>query len=151
MKYQKKQKTFSPRKFRSGLEKEIASQLCQQRIKFEYETLTVKYSKPTSKYTPDFILPNGIIIEAKGQFVSSDRSKHKLIAQQHPDLDIRFVFSNSRTRIGKKSKTTYAMWCDRFGFNFSDVSIPAAWIREPKQKKRIKAIRRCLDDRKKKD
>ena len=66
----------------------------------------------------DFILPNGIIIEAKGQFVSSDRSKHKLIKEQHPDLDIRFVFSNSRTRIGKKSKTTYAMWCDRFGFNF---------------------------------
>ena len=123
MKYQKKQKTFSPRKFRSGLEKEIASQLCQQRIKFEYETLTVKYSKPTSKYTPDFILPNGIIIEAKGQFVSSDRSKHKLIKEQHPDLDIRFVLATQEQESERKAKQL--MPCgDRFGFNFSDVSIP---------------------------
>ena len=151
MKNQTNLTIFNPVKFRSGLEKAIASQLCKQKINFEYETLTVKYSKPTSKYTPDFILQNGIIIEAKGQFVSSDRSKHKLISQQHPDLDIRFVFSNSKTRIGKKSKTTYAMWCKRFGFCYSDISIPPEWIREPKQQQRIQAIRRCINDRKKKD
>lgn len=120
-------------------------QLCKAKVKFDYETLTVKYSKPSSKYTPDFILKNGIIIEAKGQFVSSDRAKHKLIKEQHPDLDIRFVFSNSKSRIGKRSSTTYAMWCKRFGFLFSDISIPQEWIDETKQPQRLRAIRSCLN------
>lgn len=138
-----KKKTFRKSNFRSGLEEKIANELKMENIKYKYETLTVKYSKPVSRYTPDFILPNGIIVEAKGQFLSSDRSKHKLIKQQHPHLDIRFVFSNSKTRIGKKSTTSYAMWCNRFGFQYSDLSIPRAWLTEKKQQERIKAIRNC--------
>ena len=27
-------------------------------------------------YTPDFVLPNGVIIETKGRFVAADRRKH---------------------------------------------------------------------------
>ena len=70
-------------------------------MEFAYEPPGwVLYHKPTSKYKPDFVLPNGIIIETKGQFLSSDRTKHKLIAKQNPLLDIRFVFSNPNTKIG---------------------------------------------------
>jgi hypothetical protein len=52
-----------------------------------------------------------------------------LIKQQHPELDIRFVFSNSRSRISKQSKTTYADWCEKNGFMFADKSIPKEWLK----------------------
>ena len=104
----------------------------------EFEAAKIEYLKParTAKYTPDFLLPNGIIIESKGRFVTADRQKHLLIQKQHPDLDIRFVFSNSRSRISKQSKTTYAMWCEKHGFLYADKLIPEEWLDAPKTKGR---------------
>ena len=81
-------------------------------------------------YTPDFKLPNKIIIESKGRFVSEDRKKHLLVKQQRPDLDIRFVFSNSKAKISKGSKTSYADWCIKHGFLYADKLIPEEWINE---------------------
>ena len=76
---------------------------------------------------------NGIIIETKGVFDVDDRKKHLLIQKQYPKLDIRFVFSSSKTRIYKGSKTTYADWCDKYGFKFADKWIPDKWLRESKR------------------
>ena len=120
--------------FRSGLEKKIQEQLNGQRVDYTYEELTLNYVKPSreSKYTPDFVLPNGIIIESKGRFVTADRQKHLLIKEQHPRLDIRFVFSNPKGRISKQSKTTYGMWCEKHGFQYTKLLIPQKWIDEPK-------------------
>lgn len=119
--------------FRSGLEERIAQELLEQGVPFEYETQTIEYTKPAkkAKYTPDFILGNGIIIETKGRFLTADRQKHLLIKAQHPDIDIRFVFSNSNSKISKKSSTTYAMWCEKNGFKYSDGFIPREWLAEP--------------------
>jgi hypothetical protein len=116
--------------FRSGLEYEVAKQLEDEGIAYEYEQTKVKYQRKPSTYLIDFELPNGIIIETKGRFTSSDRAKHLLIKQQHPELDIRFVFSNSRNKLNKKSKTTYADWCDKHGFQWADKKIPKDWINE---------------------
>lgn len=118
--------------FRSGLEEQIAAALSEMGVDYEYEQLVIKYTKPArlSKYTPDFVLPNGIVIESKGRFLTADRQKHILVKAQCPEYDIRFVFSNSRTRISKKSKTTYADWCHKNGFLFADKEIPTAWIEE---------------------
>jgi hypothetical protein len=118
--------------FRSGLEEKIASELRAKGVPFTFEQKVIDYRKPEkkAKYTPDFVLANGIIVETKGRFVTADRQKHILVQQQHPDLDIRFVFSNSRGRISKQSNTTYQMWCDRYGFKYADKSIPQAWIDE---------------------
>lgn len=118
--------------WRSGLEETIAHQLEMLRVKYKYEELKLSYTVPASKhtYTPDFELPNGIIIETKGRFVTADRKKHLLVKEQHPDLDIRFVFSNPRTKISKVSKTTYADWCDKYGFKYAAKSIPTEWINE---------------------
>jgi len=116
--------------FRSGLEYRVACQLDDLGVAYEYENLRVKYQKKPSTYTPDFELPNGIIIEAKGRFTSSDRSKHLRIKEQHPELDIRFVFSNSSNKLNKNSNTTYAGWCDRHGFLWSDKRIPKDWLEE---------------------
>jgi hypothetical protein len=116
--------------FKSGLEYNIAKQLDSLGIAVEYEQLKVKYQRKVSTYTPDFELPNGIIIEGKGRFKPEDRAKHLLIKEQHPELDIRFVFSNSNSKLNKNSKTTYASWCEKHGFLYSDKVIPESWINE---------------------
>ena len=118
--------------FRSGLEEEIAESLRTQGVSFTYEETKVTYTTPPTPhtYTPDFVLANGIIVETKGRFLPEDRKKHLLVKAQHPELDIRFVFSNSRARISKRSQTTYAKWCEKHGFLFADKAIPKAWIEE---------------------
>lgn len=128
--------------YRSGLEEAIGRQLTGAKWYFEYETLDVPFV-PTKvrTYHPDFLLPNGIIIEAKGQFDTADRQKHLLVKAQHPDLDIRFVFSNSRNRISKQSKTTYAKWCETHGFQYADKTIPRSWLTEPLNTRSSNAIR----------
>ena len=117
--------------YRSGLEDKVAKQLELQGVKVEYETTKIKYVVPESlhTYTPDFVLPNGIIVETKGRFVVADRKKHLLVQQQYPDLDIRFVFSNSKTKISKGSKTSYADWCNKNGFTFADKEVPEQWLK----------------------
>ena len=115
--------------YRSGLEDRISDQLRSLRVPFKYEEFKIKYEvNEVRTYTPDFELPNGIIIESKGRFVAADRKKHLLVKKQHPKLDIRFVFSNSRAKISKGSKTTYAMWCEKNGFQYADKLIPKEWL-----------------------
>lgn len=128
--------------FRSGLEEKVAEELRVLGINVRYEEEKISYLKPArnAKYTPDWILPNGVIVETKGRFVTEDRQKHILIKQQHPELDIRFVFSNSRSRISKGSKTTYAMWCEKNGFLYADKSIPRSWLEEPPCPARLAAL-----------
>lgn len=81
-------------------------------------------------YTPDFILPNGIIVEAKGIFDTDDRQKHLLVKKQYPHLEIRFVFSNPKTKLYKGSKTSYADWCEQHGYKYAKGYIPDAWIKD---------------------
>jgi Phage endonuclease I len=118
--------------YRSGLEVKVADQLSKLGIKAEYETLKIKYTVPEKvhTYTPDFALPNGIIIETKGKFDLADRSKHLLVKSQYPNLDIRFVFTNSKTKIRKGSPTSYGDWAARNGFLFADKLIPKEWLDE---------------------
>ncbi len=123
--------------YRSGLEEKIAAQLEAAGIPVAFEQFKLKYMVPAREatYTPDFVLRNGIIVESKGIFDVEDRKKHLLIREQHPELDIRFVFSSSRAKLYKGSKTTYAEWCEKNGLLFADKLIPVAWLRE-----RAKAI-----------
>ena len=125
-------------RYRSGLEERVARQLEELGVEFGYESFKIRYTKPAEEtyYTPDFILPNQIIVETKGQFPTADRKKHKTIKKQFGDkYDIRFVFSNPNQRIGKKSKTTYAAWCERFGFKYAKEKIPMEWIKEKNAEK----------------
>ena len=118
--------------YRSGLEEVVAANLKAINIDGEYEQHKIKYTIPESKhiYTPDFRLPNGIFVETKGRFLADDRKKHLLIKEQHPELDIRFLFQNSKAKISKASKTTYASWCEKYGFKYADKNIPESWIQE---------------------
>jgi len=121
--------------YRSGLEAKVSDQLKEAGIDFEYESFKIEYEvQEFRKYTPDFRLPNGIIIETKGRFVAADRKKHLLVQQQHPDLDIRFVFTNSKAKLNKGAKSTYADWCRKNGFFFADKWIPEEWLNETANK-----------------
>lgn len=124
--------------YRSGLEDKVAKALEDKGIDPEYEKHKIKYTVPEriATYTPDFKLPNGIFVETKGRFVVADRQKHLLIKEQQPDLDIRFVFSNSKAKISKTSKTTYAEWCEKYGFIYADKVIPEEWLNGSKPSKR---------------
>jgi hypothetical protein len=116
------------------LEERISAELDQAGVGYTYEDQVIHYEKPqkVARYTPDFVLENGIIIETKGRFLTADRQKHLLVQKQHPEFDIRFVFSSSKQRISKKSKTTYANWCEKHGFMYADHSIPEEWLKETK-------------------
>lgn len=119
--------------FRSGLEAEIANQFIKEGIDPLYEKLKLPYRvEKDCKYTPDFPVSRRIIIETKGRFLTSDRMKMLLIKKQYPHLDIRFVFTNSKARISKTSKTTYASWCIHNGFKYADKTVPPDWIKEIK-------------------
>jgi hypothetical protein len=118
--------------YRSGLEDKVARQLSDLGVEYEYEKLKISYEVHESrKYTPDFvILHNGIIVETKGRFLGADRKKHLLIKEQHPEKDIRFVFSNSKAKLSKGSPTSYADWCNKHGFFWADKLIPQEWLNE---------------------
>ena len=135
--------------YRSGLEDLVSEQLTLNKIKFLYEKVVIPYTKPARKtrYTPDFVLPhNGIIVETKGRFVTADRQKMIQVKEQHPDLDIRLVFSNPNQKISKKSSTTYAMWCDKQGFPYAKQLIPEAWLKEKPTHIRMKALKEFMKD-----
>lgn len=131
--------------FRSGLEELNADLLQRLGVPFDYEAYKLSYVKKPATYLTDFILPNGIIVETKGHFVSEDRTKHVLIKAQHPGLDLRFVFSNPRTKIGKKSETTYGRWCELKGFAYATKTIPLVWILEPPEPARVAAAMKAFD------
>ncbi len=131
--------------FRSKLEHTVEQQLSKYGVNYEYEPADKKISYVVPalghKYLPDFIIhrPDGtlIYIEAKGIWDYSDRYKHILIREQHPELDIRFVFQRAGQRIRKGSKTTYRDICNGDGrgifkgitWEFGDAGrVPEKWF-----------------------
>ena len=117
--------------YRSGLEHKLSEYLDSLKHKYTYESIKIEWEDLTYRtYTPDFILSNGIIVETKGRFVTADRKKHLCIQKQHPSLDIRFVFTNSRNKLSKGAKSTYGQWCIKHGFRYYDRIIPEDWLKE---------------------
>lgn len=139
----KRMKKSKRAKYRSGLERKVATVLTRKKVDFKYEGMKIPYRLISDRtYNPDFPLYSKsgklIIVEVKGIWDAADRKKHLLIKQQHPELDIRFVFSNSKTKIAKGSQTTYAMICNGEGrgeykgvtWKFADKKIPQEWLDE---------------------
>jgi len=117
--------------YRSGLEHKLSEYLDSLKHEYDYESIKIEWEDLTYRtYTPDFILSNGIIVETKGRFITADRKKHLCIQKQHPALDIRFVFTNSRNKLSKGAKSTYGQWCIKHGFRYYDRIIPEDWLKE---------------------
>lgn len=122
--------------YRSGLETKINKQLTENSKFYGYETEKISYIQPEKKrtYTPDFILKKKsggkMYIETKGRWTLEDRQKHELLHKQYSDIDIRYVFSNPNAKINKKSNTTYADVCEKFGWKYAKKEIPKEWLDE---------------------
>ena len=128
--------------YRSGLEHKISMALDTIKYKYDYESIKIEWEDLAYRtYTPDFILNNGVIIETKGRFLTTDRRKHLCIKKQHPKLDIRFVFTNSRSKLSKGAKSTYAEWCIKHGFRYYDRIIPEDWLKEKGKNKHLNFIK----------
>jgi hypothetical protein len=114
--------------FRSGLEERVADLMCELGVTYEYESTKVPYVIQHI-YTPDFLLPNGIYLECKGYWDSEDRRKIKNVKEQHPEIDLRMVFQAPYNTISKKSKTTYAKYCEKLEIPWTSfTNIPISWF-----------------------
>ena len=122
--------------YRSGLELSMAEQLDQEGVYWKYEAYRFPYEPKIQHYTPDFSIggreqdAKEIHIETKGRFLAKDRTKHLLIQEQFPCMDIRFVFTNPNQKLYKGSRTTYGEWCEKHGFKYAKKSIPREWFNE---------------------
>jgi len=115
-------------KFRSKLEKNLADLMTELGVSYEYESTQIAYTI-SHNYCPDFVLPNHVILEAKGYWSPADRRKLLAVKRDNPDLDLRMVFQAPFNTISKKSKTTYAQYCERHGIPWSSyVNIPLDWL-----------------------
>ena len=116
-------------KYRSGLEEQVADLLSGLGIDYDYESTKIAY-QIQHIYTPDFVLTNKhVVLECKGYWDSEDRRKIKNVCEQNPDMDIRMVFQSPFNTITKKSKTTYAQWCDRNKIPWCAFhEIPIEWL-----------------------
>lgn len=113
--------------YKSGFERTIAANLAMRGVEFSYEELRLPYTLQ-GEYRPDFVIKSsGIIVEAKG-FLDRD-SKRKMIAvkQQHPELDIRFLFQQADKKM-QGSKKTHGEWATRNGFKYAEGEIPDDWL-----------------------
>ena len=121
----KKKKTS---KFRSILEENIAALLDGLGVFYGYESEKLDYTIEHT-YTPDFVLPNYTYIEAKGYWSAADRRKILNVKKANPEVDLRMVFQSPYNKINKKSKTTYAMWCEKHDIPWSSYhNIPLEWL-----------------------
>jgi len=96
-----------------------------------YEKDKIKYTVEHT-YNPDWTVSPGVYIEAKGRFTAADRAKHLHIKKQHPDVKVYFVFEAPYNTLSKRSKTTYADWCEKHGYEWTTVNqgIPEHWLQQ---------------------
>lgn len=138
----KSKKPSKPKKVRSGLEARVRADLDERNLEYGYETIRFKYIKQMCKncghpvqkgtYMPDFILPRPdgrtLIVECKGYFDSSARTKMERVFRDNPTEDIRFLFQRDNP-IRKGSSTKYSDWCDKRGYKyFIGETIPDEWL-----------------------
>lgn len=114
--------------FRSKFEAGVAASLTKRGLSFHYEGQALPY-KIEAVYTPDFILPSGVIVETKGHFPPEDRRKMLAVKAQYPQLDIRLCFQNADVKLSRAPRAlTYWQWAERHGFLWCEGHIPTTWF-----------------------
>ena len=115
-------------KFRSKLEEKVAALLEGLGVSYEYESEKLSYTIEHN-YTPDFVLPNYTYLETKGYWDAADRRKILSVKKANPEIDLRMIFQSPYNTISKKSKTTYAKWCEKHDIPWTSYhNIPLEWL-----------------------
>ena len=96
----------APIKFRSKLEERVATLLTTLGVSYEYETEKLSYTIEHT-YTPDFVLPNYVYLEAKGYWSPDDRRKILAVKRDNPAIDLRMVFQSPYNKISKKRQCPF--------------------------------------------
>jgi len=136
--------SFRGDELRSKFELKLAEALHSAGIKYHYERYQYEYyTKVTNGvcddcagtcvykrqwYTPDFFLPSGIVVEAKGHFTASNRTTLKAVRDAHDSLDLRLVFM-ADNKINRNSGVKYSDWCEQHGFQYAFKTIPEEWYK----------------------
>lgn len=138
----------SPRsKYKSDFEHRIAISLANRGVPIRYEEEQLSYEKGVYRgvcndcgskdvvsvrsYTPDWTLPNGILVESKGKFTPQNRSLMLDVIKSNPDRDIRMVFQADNW-LTRKKKTKYSDWCKQHDIKCAVGDIPDEWLQEDK-------------------
>lgn len=101
-----------------------------------YEVAKAKYTTPAKDHTYllDFLLPNGIALEAKGYLDSKETcDKYVYVRDQNPGMDLRFVFSEPNKLVGRSKVMTNAKWAEKNNFKWCSIKDTAqiiAWLKE---------------------
>lgn len=129
-----------PGEYRSKFEGNIAAALEKAGLIYEYEPWTLEYWLPKGygvcpkcgcrdihipkQYLPDFWLPKQeIVVEAKGRFLSRDRTKMQAVRKTNPDVRIIMVFMQDQF-LTKAKSARYSDWCRRNNVEYV-IGIPA--------------------------
>ena len=121
-----------PQTSRSTLEERVQQNLNARGVAYEYEPCKLPYVVERN-YIPDLKI-NDMYIEVKGYFRQDAQRKMRSMKEQHPDLDIRFLFQRNKSTIqgAKKrkdgTKMTCAEWAKRHGFIYAEEIIPDEWL-----------------------
>ena len=134
------------KRMRSRFEREVAKELVENGVEYDYESLQLEYQEPLRKnlascgdcgssnllrtgwYTPDFVLGNGLVIETKGRFTASDRRKMLAVREAHPTLRIVMLFMRDN-KIHRNSKTKYSDWCMQNNYEYAIKHPHKEWLK----------------------
>lgn len=122
---------------RSKFEEQIMEDLEARGIKYEYESIKLKYVKKTCKhcgevtdtgiYTPDFII-GSLIVEGKGVLDVGTRTKMVNVKKSNPTCRLAFLFQRDN-KLSRSSKTRYTEWAVKHGFLAAvGTSVPQEWL-----------------------
>lgn len=118
--------------YRSRLEGDVAVALSRMGHPVNYEEDRFTYITE-HVYIPDFHIDaeiGRIYIEVKGQYTSEDRAKTLNVIRSYPDIRLFVALQRPYAKISKKSKTTYAKWCNDYGVPWCPVPIPEDYLNE---------------------
>lgn len=117
---------------RSEHETLIGQDLQARGVDFEYEKESYNWEQvKTGWYTPDFFLPSGKIIEAKGALLRPVRQKLQAVKAMHPDLPLHLLL-HERDRKRKSmpgcKSMTYEQWGEKYGIPVAFGVVPEEWL-----------------------
>jgi len=118
--------------FRSKFEESIYNAAKRARRAIKHEPFFIPYIMRGS-YLPDFVLSNGIIIEAKGYLDAASCKKMKAVKATNPNLDIRFVFQHANGKRNRRAKLRNWEWAEKHGFPWAEGTIPTEWFKEKRK------------------
>lgn len=115
-----------PGEYRSKLEEQVGADLSRRGLAYQYESEKFRFVQHKN-YTPDFKVGN-VYIEVKGWWPPAERTKFLAVMVSHPELRIFVALQRPFATLNKRSKTTYADWCQKHGIPWAPIPIPDEFL-----------------------